>query len=222
MAVTVDPRTRIVLLVLAIVALAFTSDAHLLGLALAVLLAGTLVSGRAQLLPRVLKLVLPMAALVFLLTYYGAGRHEAIAAVLRLVGIATSAMLVLGATAPESLGNALVMGGMPYKAAFVFMAAMQFVPVIARRALAVRDAQRARGIRLDTGLLAVRNYPVLALPVLYQSFKLADELAEALESRGFARPGRTFRHIYRLGRLDWALIIGATLVTVVYAWWGGR
>jgi energy-coupling factor transport system permease protein len=110
---------------------------------------------------------------------------------------------------------------MPYPAAFVLMAAMQFVPVIARRASAVRDAQLARGIRLDAGLSSLRHYPVLALPVLYQSFKLADDLAEALESRGFARPGRTFRTKYKLGRIDWAVLTVATAATVTYVAWGG-
>jgi energy-coupling factor transport system permease protein len=132
-----------------------------------------------------------------------------------------AAILVFGSTPPESLGNALVSGGMPYPAAFVLMAAMQFVPVIARRAAAVRDAQLARGIRLDAGLASLRYYHVLALPVLYQSFKLADDLAEALESRGFARPGRTFRRTYRLGRADWLLLLVASAATVAYAVWGG-
>lgn len=216
-----DPRTRLVLLALAILAIAVTRSVHVLGVAFALLILTMVANGMSQLVGRLLRLALPMGLLVFVLSYYSAGWQEAVGAVLRLVSIASAAVLVFGSTPPESMGNALVAGGMPYPAAFVLMSAMQFVPVIARRAAAVRDAQLARGIRLDAGLASLRYYPALALPVLYQSFKLADDLAEALESRGFARPGRSFRHVYRLGRLDWATIAVAAAATVAYVSGGG-
>ncbi len=219
---TPDPRTRLILLVMAVVAIAFTSDARALGVVLGVIVVTAVAAGREWLLLRVLRLGVLMGALVFLLSFYGAGWQEALTAVLRLVAIGSAAALVFGSTPPEDLGSALVAGGVPYPAAFVLMAAMQFVPVIARRAAAVRDAQRARGIRLDVGLASLRNYHVLALPVLYQSFKLADELAEALEARGFSRSGRTYRHSYRLGRLDWILLAGGTVATLLYVAAGGR
>jgi energy-coupling factor transport system permease protein len=207
------------LLALAIVVLAMTSTAEALAAALVALVFGTAVLGQSHLLPRIARLAVPLGLLVFLLSYFSAGWEEAVAALLRLLSISTAAVLVFGSTPPEDLGNALVAGGMPYPAAFVLMAAMQFVPVISRRAMAVRDAQMARGTRLDVGFGSLRNYPVLALPVLYQSFKLADDLAEALESRGFARPGRTFRKEFRLTGLDWLVVVLATALTIGYAYW---
>jgi energy-coupling factor transporter transmembrane protein EcfT len=57
--------------------------------------------------------------------------------------------------------------------------------------------------------------------VLYQSFKLADELAEALESRGFSRRGRTFRRKYRLARVDWIALALAAALTLAYVRLGG-
>jgi energy-coupling factor transport system permease protein len=38
---------------------------------------------------------------------------------------------------------------------------------------------------------------------------LADELAEAMEARGFGRPGRTFWRDYRLRAIDWLVLAGA-------------
>jgi energy-coupling factor transport system permease protein len=198
-----------------------TSSVHALAAALVVLVLSAVALNQTHLLPRLIKLAVPMGALVFLLSFWSAGWREAVAAVLRLLCIATGAVLAFGATPPESLGNALVAGGLPYPAAFVLMAAMQFVPVIARRASAVRDAQLARGIALDTGLASLRRYPVLALPVLYQSFKLADDMAEALESRGFARPGRTYRREYRLSRVDWLVLGVSTALVAAYVLYGG-
>jgi energy-coupling factor transporter transmembrane protein EcfT len=44
---------------------------------------------------------------------------------------------------------------------------------------------------------------------LVQSFELADQLAEAMESRGFGRPGRTFARDYRLRVRDWLILAAA-------------
>jgi energy-coupling factor transport system permease protein len=53
-------------------------------------------------------------------------------------------------------------------------------------------------------------------PVLVQAFQLADELAEAIEARGFGRPGRTFAREYRLRAVDWlAIAVGAALLIVL-------
>lgn len=214
-----DPRTRLVLLTVAIAGLAATPGAEALGaatLSLAVAAAASNALGRVA---RAWRMALPLSLLVFALTGAGLGWHAALVAVLRLHAILGVSALVFGATPPEDLGNALVAGGVPYPAAFVLVTALHFVPVIARRAAAVRDAQRARGIPLDAGLASLRHYPALTLPVLYQSFKLADELAEAMEARGFARGGRTFRRAYRLGAADWAAIVGAGAALAGYLYW---
>jgi energy-coupling factor transport system permease protein len=44
-------------------------------------------------------------------------------------------------------------------------------------------------------------------PLLIQAFKLADELAEALEARGYGAPGRRFRKEPRFRRVDWAVAL---------------
>jgi energy-coupling factor transport system permease protein len=47
--------------------------------------------------------------------------------------------------------------------------------------------------------------------LLVQSFQLADELAEAMEARGFGRAGRTFWRDYRLRAQDWLALAVAIL-----------
>jgi energy-coupling factor transport system permease protein len=61
----------------------------------------------------------------------------------------------------------------------------------------------------------LRNYPALLIPLLIQSFQLADALAEAMEARGFGRSGRTFRKVYRMRMRDWLAIIGGWGVVAV-------
>ena len=122
---------------------------------------------------------------------------------IRLLVIATVFFLFFQTTAPDDLSNALVKTGIPYPFAFVLTASMQFVPVLARRAANIRDAQRARGIPLEGTLGLIRHLPALSGPLLIQAFKLADELAEAMEARGFGAQGRKFRREPRFRWVDW-------------------
>ncbi len=78
------------------------------------------------------------------------------------------------------------------------------------------DAQRARGIPLEPGWAALRHYPAFFGPILIQSFQMAEELAEAMEARGFGRPGRTFLIEYRMVARDWLALAAAGALLLVY------
>jgi energy-coupling factor transport system permease protein len=139
----------------------------------------------------------------------------AIMAALRLLTIGTVFFLFFQTTSPEALSNALIKMGVPYPFAFVLTASMQFVHVLIRRIISIRDAQRARGIPVEGGLRAFRYFPALAGPLLIQAFQLADELAEAMEARGFGAPGRRFRYEPHLTVLDWAIITVSIAAAVI-------
>ena len=62
----------------------------------------------------------------------------------------------------------------------------------------IMDAQRSRGIDLRPRLRNIPNFVALLMPLLVQSFVLAEQLAMAMESRGFSRKGRTLRRNYRI------------------------
>ncbi|OGP90154.1 MAG: hypothetical protein A2156_12415 [Deltaproteobacteria bacterium RBG_16_48_10] len=141
-----------------------------------------------------------------------------IVAGLRLLTLGTVLFLFFQTTSPEALSNALIKMGVPYPFAFVFTASMQFIPVLVRRAVRIRDAQRARGIPLDSGLGIIRNIPALAGPLLIQAFKLADELAEAMEARGFGAPGRRFRNEPRFRWVDWFVVAMSMTGLGVFFW----
>jgi energy-coupling factor transport system permease protein len=154
----------------------------------------------------------------FVIAWLAFDLPTALVAGLRLLTIGTVFFLFFQTTAPEDLANALVKLGTPYAFAFVLTASMQFVPVLARRAANIRDAQRARGIPLDGGLVAIRHLPALVGPLLIQAFKLADELAEAMEARGFGAPGRRFRREPQFGLTDWSVVAVSVAVLVVVVW----
>jgi energy-coupling factor transport system permease protein len=133
----------------------------------------------------------------------------------KLLNLVTVFFIFFNTTLPEDLGNALVKMGLPYTVAFVVSTALQFVPAITFRVRNVLDAQRARGIPLEPGWQALRHYAAFLGPVLIQAFQMAEALAEAMEARGFAHPGRTFMKDYRMRTRDWAVLLGALAAVIV-------
>jgi len=139
-------------------------------------------------------------------------------AALRLLTLGMVFFLFFQTTSPEVLSNGLMKIGIPYSFAFVLTTSMQFVHVLVGRAANIRDAQRSRGIPLDSGIGWLRHFPALAGPLLVQAFKLADELAEAMEARGFGAPGRRFRHEVRFKWMDWIVVVGSLIALLVFFW----
>jgi len=130
----------------------------------------------------------------------------ALVAGLRLMALGTVFFLFFQTTSPKNLSKALVQMGLPYAFSFVLTVSLEFIPVLTRRAANIRDAQQARGIPVGGGLRAIRYLPALLGPLLIQAFKLADEMAEALEARGFGAAGRRIRQELLLRAVDWGII----------------
>ena len=213
-----DPRTKLILAVdyAAILILTQALPALLAELALLVALILLLGLGRAWL--RALRLVLTMAAIVFAISLLAFDLTIALVTGARLVALVTTFFVFFQITLPEDLGNGLVKMGVPYTFTFILTVAMQFVPVMVRKVQEIVDAQRARGIPLGWDLAGGRHIPALLTPLLIHSLKLSDELAEAMESRGFGRPGRTSMREYKVRGWEYGLMIGAIAVVAV-VWW---
>jgi len=213
-----DPRTKLGLTVLyAVLVIVSGQPGWLLAeLGLLVLIILALGEGRQYL--SWLRLVAVMATTWFVISLLAFDVFTAMTASLRLVALTSTFFLFFRTTSPEDLGNALVKARLPYAFAFVLSTSLQFVPVINRKIQNIFDAQRSRGIPLEPGLAALRYYPALLGPLLVQAFQLADELAEAMESRGFGRPGRTFLRDYRLRAVDWVALVGAAIGLAAILW----
>ena len=102
------------------------------------------------------------------------------------------------------MANALVKSGLPYNIAFVVSAGMQFVTVLGRKAREVLEAQQTRGIPISAGWRVIRRFPTFFIPLLIQSFQLAEELAEGHGSSRLRPVGTQFLYTIpaRPQRLD--------------------
>lgn len=218
MTCSLDPRTKLVLTGLYGVLIVTSRRPEWLLGELGLLVLAILAVGEGRPYLSWLRLVAVMTAAWFTISYLAFDLITAVTTSLRLVTLVSAFFMLFRTTAPEDLGNALVKAGLPYEFAFVLSTSLQFVPVISRKARNIFDAQRSRGIPLEPGWAALRHYPALLVPLLIQAFQMADELAEAMEARGFGRPNRTFARAYQLGWRDYAsmLIALAGLITVWY------
>ena len=100
----------------------------------------------------------------------------------------TTGFLFLATTTVEEFAYALASLGVPYRVGFVLTLAFRLVPVFLEAALTVRDAQRCRGLDFTQGTLRERiaRYVPVIVPVFIGGLRRADQMAFALEVRGFS------------------------------------
>jgi energy-coupling factor transport system permease protein len=167
---------------------------------------------------RWLLLVLPMALFFGLVSGLTLGAGSGLMAGLKLLTLMTAGFVFFVSTTPEDLGNALIQSGLPYTVAFVMSAGLQFVPVMGDKARHVIEAQQARGLPVTFGWKALRYYPAFLLPLLVQAFQMAEELAEAMETRGFGRAGRSFLTEFRFQTRDRLALAAALAFSAGWIW----
>ncbi|MCX7837912.1 MAG: energy-coupling factor transporter transmembrane protein EcfT [Anaerolineae bacterium] len=213
-----DPRSKLVLALAWSTLVMLATRWEILGIISIVTLGTVVVLDHTSAWLKTMRALVPMTLFLVAVMLWAFDANTALMSALRLLLLTTTFFLFFRTTAPEDMANALVASGAPYALAFIITTAMQFVPVLARKMSEVRDAQRARGIPLENNVASLRYYPALIVPLLIQTFLLAEQLAEAMEARGFGAPRRTFARAYVLQRHDWGLILVSFLLILV-GWW---
>ena len=128
---------------------------------------------------------------------------------LRLMVFIMVAFVVTLTSAPSELAEALARLGSPLKRlrapidelAMIVFIAIRFIPILYDEFAAIRTAQMIRGVRFDGPLLTrLRRTSAIIIPVFVAALQRADELALAMEARGYrsGRP-RTFYTRRRFG-----------------------
>ena len=96
--------------------------------------------------------------------------------------------------------------------------ALRFVPTLLEEYDRIKTAQMARGAEVETGRFdrKMKSLAALLMPLMVSAFRRADDLAEAMETRGYARGPRTTLHQLRFGREEAvALIVLGILLSLV-------
>jgi len=115
------------------------------------------------------------------------GLQFGIGAAIKIDSMIISGLIFLSTTRTEEMVLGLIRLRVPYQAAFAFSLAIRMVPTIIGTAVTVTEAQRSRGLDLESGgpLARLRKYIPLLVPIFLQTLRNTDQLAKALESRGF-------------------------------------
>jgi energy-coupling factor transport system permease protein len=119
------------------------------------------------------------------------GARFAIEILARLFAISGAIALFYLTTVPAELVADLERRGVPARATFVTLGAVQTVPAMVERAATITAAQRARGLDTEGSLWRrIRGIVPIVGPVILGSIAEVEERTMALEARGFTRPGR--------------------------------
>jgi energy-coupling factor transport system permease protein len=215
---SLDPRTRLFIGVSAVVAVlgAVHMATFLVGWALLLLLAR--VTGQWRSFVKTLRMTIPLAVFVFVvgIIFYDAETASFLA--VRLFVLFSVSSAVFGTADPVVIGDALRLLGLPFGVAFMVTSGMRYVPLIGLKVRHILEAQKSRGIDLAFRFRNLKNLVALLMPLLVQSFMLADDMAVAMESRGFGRKGRSFRKRYHFGLKDWAVSVACMLLLMGFLW----
>ena len=156
--------------------------------------------------------------LVFAIGLIFFGLPTAVTLVLRLFNLLALSFVFFQAVGPDELAGSLQKMGVPFGFTFILTTGMRYVPLIGRRIRNIRDAQHARGIDLRFRLKNLPNLAALLVPLILQSFILADDLALAMESRGFARKHRGSRREYHIRSWEYLLMAVAIVLLGLLMW----
>ena len=237
-----DPRTKLIFVILYIVAL-FTANAWPSYLLLILV---TLVSmGIAHIsLKNIFKGLKPMLFIIALTAllnlFYTQGTpvregwiitwegiERAVKMMLRITLLITGTFLLTYTTSPMALTDGLESLMKPLKKlkvpvhemTLMMSMALRFIPTLIEETDKIMSAQKARGADFETGSLTQRAKALLPIlvPLFVSSFRRADELAIAMESRCYhGGEGRTRMTQLKFSGSDYAvLLFGVLLVAAV-------
>ncbi|MBR5947079.1 MAG: energy-coupling factor transporter transmembrane protein EcfT [Clostridia bacterium] len=240
-----DPRTKIVLMIAYIVAVFLVKRIEVFPVIIIFTIAVTLLSHvRLSYLVKALKPMKMLLPLMFLMNLffiktgdllvewwifkiYKDGLINAIFIVLRLATLVAGTSLLTLTTTPIALTDGLEKLLTPLKVikfpahelAMMMTIALRFIPTLVEEADKIMKAQLARGADFESGNIIKRAkamIPIL-IPLFVNSFRRADELAMAMESRCYhGGEGRTKMRVYSFKAIDLiAVIIMALLIAAV-------
>ncbi len=164
-----------------------------------------------------------------LIEYWGirlteGGVYLAVSFTLRVLVFVGIAFFVSLTTLPSDIAETIVVGLRPLKKlripvediGLIIFIAMRFIPVLAEEFDTVKKAQMIRGVDFSGKLSKrIRNYVYLLIPVFQSALRRADDLAIAIESRGYVSgaPRSAYRE-FRLRKSDWAFAVISILFIV--------
>ena len=242
-----DPRTKLIMLVVYIVALFLAESWASYGLMFLFLV--TVIRMSTIPLKSILRGMKPLVVILiftgvlnlfftqdgrvifqfWIFTVTTGGLSRAVMMMSRILMLITGTFLLTYTTSPialtdglESLMKPLKKIGVPvHELSMMMCIALRFIPTLIEETDKIMCAQKARGADFETGSLMERAKALIPIlvPLFISAFRRADELATAMECRCYqGGEGRTKMKLLRYHREDFVSYgVGAALVAAVIA-----
>ncbi len=136
--------------------------------------------------------------------------YYSISRTLFMLMIITMGAILISTTRNEELVMGMIKLGLPYRVGFAISTSLRLVPTVVSSLLTISQAQRSRGLDLETGNLfdRLKKFLPLLVPVFISSIRNTNIFGMALESRGFgAREDRTFYLHMQMTTADWIILV---------------
>ena len=141
---------------------------------------------------------------------------------LRLLLFISAAFLITLTSSPSELGEAFAKLCRPLEKlkipvsdlALILFIALRFIPILYEEFVIIKNAQQIRGVRFTGTLInRIKKTTTIILPVFVAAINRADQLALALEVRGYdSKNVRTFYSRQTFGISDFLFMTGATVL----------
>lgn len=245
-----DPRTKIIFLIIYIVALFSAANWVSYGVVLCFLAVSIAIS-RVPLKailngmkPLVMILIFTGILNIFftagekvvfklwIITVYWEGIIRAVFMMLRILMLITGTFLLTYTTSPIALTDGLesLLGPLKkihlpvHELSMMMCIALRFIPTLIEETDKIMSAQKARGADFESGNLIARVKALIPIlvPLFISAFRRADELATAMECRCYqGGEGRTKMKLLRYKLLDFKTFgVGILLLAVVFVFRG--
>lgn len=127
---------------------------------------------------------------------------------LRILTLITTPLLFFMVVSNSDFIKALEELSFPYHIAFGLGLSLRMVDVFEDKFKTTKEAQKSRGVEMDKGGLIkrIKNQIPVILPVIIQGIKKSDDLAMAMDLRGFENiDSRTTYKELELSRMDYVM-----------------
>lgn len=237
-----DPRTKLMMVVIYIIALFCAKSFVSYGILALFLFISVKISkvGFKSLIKGMKPLIIILIFTAILNMFYTPGREiasfwvftltvegiwSAVFMVIRITLLIMGTFLMTYTTSPIALTDAIENLLNPLKKIYVpvhelammMSIALRFIPTLIEEADKIISAQKARGADFETGNIfrrAKAMVPIL-VPLFISAFRRADELATAMECRCYCGgEGRTKLHVLRYQKHDLLCILLTTVITI--------
>lgn len=233
-----DPRTKLILVVLYIIAL-FTAKSWAAYILIVAITAICMIVSKIS-LKNIFKGLKPMMFIIALTAllniFYTQGTpvregwiitwegiERAVKMMLRITLLITGTFLLTYTTSPMALTDGMEMLLKPLKKIHVpvhemtlmMSMALRFIPTLIEETDKIMSAQKARGADFETGSIIERAKALLPIlvPLFVSAFRRADELATAMESRCYhGGDGRTRLKMLKLTWQDYTALVSGFII----------